>query len=361
MFKNKLIATLGVLLCLGSMAVCQPDSLDDDHKRQMLESLAIRIYGFKAGLCPDITENINPGTDGLKGYDILYPELYTETFRFRYRYQFEIQPYPHPQTGASPFVNFYMIVKKSNTLYHTYMSFSEIGLEKHLKVNRDEHGNPIMVTDSFDLHHPCYDYFPYDERYLVHYDPETWRLLVFSGNVYQDKLSFRREYESFFRLGSTYAHRAALLRCSQYFTPKTVLEYGPETDTSYVFYATYTQLLPQNPLHKLKIRMHKTNKFFTFGDSWEMIYYSNSRDIPGNEKRQFYEVKYTRSFEPESYHELYPTYRWIDKDEVLEIRSTQNFLFVYDEHPVLMDILYSDDWEKAYDYNIYEEEEEEED
>lgn len=341
-----------------SHVVGQPKPLNDDHKYYLLGALSGRIYGFKAGLCPEITEDVHPLRDCYgKAYKVLYPGL--DEVDHPYSYSYEIHPFPDPESGVRPFVNFYMIVKKSNTLSRSYVSFSEIGPEKYLRVNKDENGNPIFLTDSIGMEHPCYGYFPYDERYLVHYDPATSRFLVFSGNVYQDKLVYRKEYESFYHLGRPYAHRAALLRCSQYFSPKTKLEYGPETDTSYVFYATNTFIPLDGDLHTIMIRIKKTG-IYTFGDNWEMVYYSNSNEIPGNEKRQFYEVKYTRSIEPESYHELFPTYRWMDKDEALNKIKSLYYLFSFNGIPRSFDILYSDDWANAYDPSWFEEFEPEE-
>lgn len=347
--------------CLTSQGIAQPKTLDEEHQYFMLESLSARIYGFKAGLCPEITEEVHPLRDCYdKAFKVLYPSLDEEVPPYSYSY--EIHPFPDPESGAKPFVNFYMIVKKSNTLirerpsYKIEERFNEItGKQGRFRIfDLDEHGNVIHLTDSSGMEHPCYDYFPYDERYLVYFEPETWHFLVFSGNVYQDKLVYRKYYQSFFRLGLPFAHRAALLRCSQYFSPKTKLEYGLETDTSYVFYATNTFIPLDGDLHTIMIRIKKTG-IYTFGDSWEIVYYSNSNEIPGNEKRQFYEVKYTRSIEPESYQELFPTYRWMDKDEALNAYKSMGFLIRFNGFPRSFDILYSDDWANAYDPSWFEE------
>lgn len=350
-----------------SHVVGQPKPLNDDHKYYLLGALSGRIYGFKAGLCPEITEDVHPLRDCYgKAYKVLYPGL--DEGDHPYSYSYEIHPFPFPESGARPFVNFYMIVKKSNTLYRERPSykieerFNEITSKpgRFRIYDLDEHGNVIRLTDSAGMEHPCYGYFPYDERYLVHYDPETSRFLVFSGNVYQDKLvRYKGNSESFFLLGRPYAYDAVLLRCSQYFSPKTKLEYGPETDTSYVFYATNTFIPLDGDLHTIMIRIKKTG-IYTFGDNWEMVYYSNSNEIPGNEKRQFYEVKYTRSIEPESYHELFPTYRWMDKDEALNTIKSLYYLFSFNGIPRSFDILYSDDWANAYDPSWFEEFEPEE-
>ncbi|MDI3526778.1 MAG: hypothetical protein PWR03_961 [Tenuifilum sp.] len=283
------------------------DPIPENLKQMIIGYTCSAIDQFKAQLCPQFKDSIFIDKYGMpiSGFSYLYPGLNSD-----FSYNFEIKRWPE----NSPYINFFLVIKKNNIMTRVRDSIDEKG-----KYVYDEIGNRILVTDTFAKDIPCYKYFPYDERYVVYYDTIKERLIYFSGNVYQTWLAYLFD-AIYFRNMRAMAVTAVEFRLAQYSTPQTQLKFIRETEDFYEFSASETLLRDGEIL----VRIPKTDPF-QFGSTWEMIYYSNTADVPGNTDRSFYEVKYTRSIRPKSYEELFPKYRKLTKEETREIYPKLRF------------------------------------
>jgi hypothetical protein len=225
-------------------------------------------------------------------------------------YNLEIKRWPEDR----PYINFFLVIKKNNIMTRERVATDEKGKYLH-----DEKGELIYSIDSFANDIYCYKYFPYDERFVVYFDTTKKALIYFSGNVYQTKLAYRFK-ASEFRDMWYMAVTAVDFRFAQYSTSQTQINFIREINEFYEFSASYTILRKGGILggSRILVRIPKTDPF-QFGSTWEMIYYSNTTDVPGNTDQSFYEVKYTRSIRPKSYEELFPRYRKLTKEEIGEV------------------------------------------
>jgi hypothetical protein len=282
------------------------DPIPDTLKQFITYELCNDIDYFKAILCPLFKDSIAyfnwPHDLKVPASDLLYPGL-NKPYSF-FSYNFEIKRWPE----NSPYINFFLVIKKNNIMTRVRNSIDEKG-----KYVYDEKGNRVQVTDTFAKEIPCYKYFPYDERYVVYYDTIKKELIYFSGNVYQIPLAYLFD-AIYFRNMHAMAVTAVEFRLAQYSTSQTRLKFIRETEDFYEFSASETLLRDGEIL----VRIPKTEPY-RFGNKWEMIYYSNTADVPGNTDRSFYEVKYTRTIRPESYEELFPKYRKLTKEETKEV------------------------------------------
>ncbi len=325
----QIITFIGCIF-LNYSITAQNDSsfVSETMKRKIINDLGPQIYYFKGTLCPEIDRNkIWPENKliGENPKDLLYPGLDTITEDF-FRYNFRIEPWP--DNGFHHYINFFLVTKTSNVMTRERMSIYYEGPEKYIRANLDENGKPIMITDSFRSDIPCYKYFPYDERFLVYYDTIKRDFLYFSGNVYQSKLAYKYKYKSDY--DDYMAVKTTLFRMAQYCTPDTRLEYGTDTEEYYEMIAKNTLL----PAEKVIVRIPKTKYEWNFGDTWEIIYYSNLKDIPGNEEQWWYEVKYVRSIKPENYHELFPVYTKLTKEQAGRVLAKFSHFIDFEPYPV---------------------------
>jgi hypothetical protein len=308
---------LAICFLSAQIVIGQPkatDPIPDTLKQFITSEIGFAINQFKAELCP-LTKDSVPYISGnfiimRNGTELLYPGLNSKYDPF-YNYNFEIKRWPE----QSPYINFFLVIKKNNIMTRERYVTDEKGRYVY-----NEKGESIIKIDTFAKEIPCYKYFPYDERYLVYFDTTKKELIYFSGNVYQTWLAYKYDAIDFRNMHSM-AVIAVKLRLVQYSTSKTQFKFIRETDEFYEFSASETLLRDGEIL----VRIPKTNNRFQFGSTWEMIYYSNTTDVPGNTDRSFYEVKYTRSIKPESYEELFPKYRKLTKEEIGEVYRKLRF------------------------------------
>jgi hypothetical protein len=291
------------------------DPIPDTLKQFITYEIGSAINQYKAQLCPQFKDSISyfDWNHNLKqpGSHLLYPGLNPKFGPF-FNYNFEIKRWPED----SPYINFFLVIKKNNIMTRERDSTDEKGRDVY-----DEKEKRIQVTDTFAKEIPCYKYFPYDERFVVYYDTTKKDLIYFSGNVYQIWLAYKYNSNEFRNMFSM-AVKATRLRFAQYSTSETRINFIRETDEFYEFSADNTVLIAY-PV-KILVRIPKTDPF-QFGSTWEIIYYSNTTDVPGNTDQSFYEVKYTRSIRPKSYEELFPKYRKLTKEETGEVYSKLRF------------------------------------
>lgn len=288
------------------------DPIPDSLKQLIIGYTEGAIDLFKAELCPQFKDSVNWHQRLVKlGDDLLYPDLNPKLGPY-FSYNFEVKRWPED----SPYINFFLVIKKNNIMTRERDSTDEKGRYVY-----DEKEKRIQVTDTFAKEIPCYKYFPYDERFVVYYDTTKKDLIYFSGNVYQTWLAYKYRADKYkYNIGM--AQRATQFRLSQYSTSETQINFIRETDEFYEFSADNTVLIAY-PV-KVLVRIHKTDPF-QFGSTWEMIYYSNTKDVPGNTDQSFYEVKYTRSIRPKGHEELYPKYRKLTKEEIGEVYRKNRF------------------------------------
>jgi hypothetical protein len=300
------ICFLSVQTVIGQPKATDP--IPESLKQMIIGYTCSAIDQFKAQLCPQFKDFIFIDNYGMpiSGFSYLYPGVNSD-----FMYDFDIKRWPEDR----PYINFFLITKKNNIMTRVRDVTDEKGRYVY-----NEKGERIIKIDTFAKEIPCYKYFPYDERYVVYFDTTKKELIYFSGNVYQTKLAYTFD-AIYFRNMQAMAVTAVKLRLAQYSTSKTQLKFIRETDEFYEFSASETLLRDGEIL----VRTPKTNNRFQFGSTWEMIYYSNTTDVPGNTDRSFYEVKYTRSIKPESYEELFPKYRKLTKEEIGEVYRKLRF------------------------------------
>lgn len=283
------------------------DPIPDSVKQMIIGYTQGAIDQFKVELCPQFNDSVSyfDWNHNLKqpGSILLYPGLNPKFGPF-YNYNFEIKRWPED----SPYINFFLVIKKNNI-----MTRERDVTDEKAKYVYDEKGKRISTIDTFAKDIPCYKYFPYDEKIVVYFDTTKKALIYFSGNVYQTWLAYLFN-ANYFRNMQSMAITAVEFRLAQYSTSKTQVNFISETDEFYEFSADNTVFRAG---YKILVRIPKTDPF-QFGSTWEMIYYSNTTDVPGNTDQSFYEVKYTRSIRPKSHEELFPKYRKLTKEETGE-------------------------------------------
>jgi hypothetical protein len=282
------------------------DLIPDTLQRYITYEIEGAINQYKVQLCPQFKDSVayfNSNHNLIKpGSTLLYPGL-NNKFGPSFSYNFEIKRWPEDR----PYINFFLVIKKNNIMTR----------ERNIT---DEKGKRISTIDTFAKEIPCYKYFPYDERFVVYYDTLKEVLTYFSGNVYQTSLAYKYDAVDF-RNMSFMAIKATKLRLAQYCTSEPELNIIRETNEFYEFSAYNTVFREGN---RILVRIPKTDPSH-FGSTWELIYYSNTTDVPGNTDQSFYEVKYTRSIRPESYEELFPKYRKLTKEETGEVYRKLRF------------------------------------
>lgn len=297
---------IGSLLTIKmvSSQVKTTDPIPDSIKQLIIGYTGGAINQFKAQLCPQFNDSISyfdmhhnlvkPGSR------LLYPNI--SPF---FKYNFEIKRWPED----NPYINFFIVTKRNNIMTQQI----RVATDKNGNYSRDKKGNLIYAIDTFSLDIPCYKYFPFDTKYLVYFDTIRNEPIYFSGNVNQTYLAFLYKVNKYkYNLGM--AQSAADFRMVQYSTSQTKINFIKETTAFYEFYATHTVLRD----FRILIRIPKTDPYH-FGNTWEMIYYTNTKDVPGNNDQSYYEVKFVRSIKPMNNEELFPKYRKLYEEEKLEV------------------------------------------
>ncbi|ALO13897.1 hypothetical protein L21SP5_00217 [Salinivirga cyanobacteriivorans] len=307
---------LFIILIISTLSSHSQTIKQTQHQKRFFWSVCSMVdnknLAFKRRLCPDI-----PDTVAERDWTVLYENIDPR----EYDGIFEIEPWP----AKKPYIDYYLVKRK--TPYKRYR----------------------YLRDTLEVQPTCDEHFPYDSLFLVKYDTVNWRGYIVSGNAKLHRL-YLIDTIPYWQIGAS--SKTAIKRTAQYGVDLP-LHFEKEED-DYFWWSAKGSLLSKS---RLLIKVPTYKRMVQYGDTWEMIYYSNSRDIPGNEKGMFYEVKYTRSYQPESVEELFPKYRQLPLEELKQLYASSYMKFVeFERIPHNYKLLYTDDWEKAYEEPEEEEE-----
>lgn len=299
---------LFIILIISSLSSYAQSIKQRQHQNRFFWSVCSMVdnnnLAFKRELCPNIPDSIAE-----RDWSILYENIDPK----KYRGMWEIEPWP----AKKPYIDYYLVKRK--TPYKRYR----------------------YLRDTLEVQPTCDEHFPYDSLFLVKYDTVNWRGYIVSGNA-----KLHRLY-----LIDTIPYRQ--IEASRITAMKRTAQYGinvpvhfEKEEAGFYWYSAKGSLLSKS---RLLIKVPTYKRMVQYGDTWEMIYYSNSRDIPGNEKGMFYEVKYTRTYQPESVEELFPKYRQLSLEELNTLLKSSYIHFIdFDRWCYNFKALYTERWKDAY-------------
>ncbi len=210
---------------------------------------------------------------------------------------------------GDPYLHYYLVVKKGN---------------------RFAYEGDTVSFDIFDR------YFPFDEKYLVHYKPDTeppyfGQVNLVSGNVFKTRID--REWSQ----GPSYiaALKFVYKRMAQYNSSRVggFPTDNYETDEYIQLRVEKSDLAPS----ALLVRVPKDYPYRKF----EVMYYTNDTLTTKGDIARLYEVKYTFRDQPKSVEEFKPTIRevgraWLNS-KINENREWSQFAYFIEGPPEIFE------------------------